>query len=173
MAVLLDSFKYSVAGKSYRGHLVKGLRSSDPYFQGKTDPEEPVLLLSDGGSVYYPVSIYKLNKHNIDEMGSDEIFVSGEYSQVFLSAKFTGTRKRCDICSMQTNKVHKINYDSSRTNIRRQVKNREGTIDITTDKDAYELDSFYHCHFCMKDIYEELENYLDNRGKSVLVSDKI
>lgn len=173
MSNIKDSFTYSVADQGLRGHLVKGLHMEDSYFDSKVTPDEFALLLSCNSS-YYPVSLESFHETSIQDISASEVFpASGEFSSLFDSAVYSMSRTRCDICSMETNRVHKINYESSE-NILSSMNEPSSNVRISYEnKSSHEMGSFYHCHYCMKDIHSEICDYIERSGRAVVVGNKI
>lgn len=175
MAKIRDQFKYSVAKNQFTGYLVTGLCMEDAYFGDKTDPEEYVFLLSTGAYTY-PVRLNDFHELEVSKMESEEVFpVKGDYSDKFESAVFSSGRKRCDICEFSTNRIHKVVYNSD-NGVKSSVRESDLSSTVTRnyeDINSYELDSFYHCHHCMKDIHSEIERYISEDGVAVVVGHTI
>lgn len=168
-----DSFTYSVADRSLRGHLVKEVHVDDSYFEEKITPDEFVVLLSCKSS-HYPVSFEKFCEAPVQEITASEVFpASGEYSDLFDSAVYSGSRVSCDICEIETNRVYEINYENGKSIVSQLNSTNSNVIFNPEDKSSYEMDSFYHCHYCMKDIHEEIQRYMERSGRAVVLGNTI
>jgi hypothetical protein len=172
MAEIKDSFTYSVAKTDFRGYLATGLHMKGSYFEKTIEPEDFAVLLSCG-SGFYPISLDRLLDVSLSGTEPDDVFSpSGEYSNELSAGVYCG-RKRCEICDFQTNRLYKTEHSAHR-NLYPSIRDSETLVEVKYDElDIHEAIDFYHCHHCMKDIYEELIDYVEKSGRSVVLSNRI